>query len=92
MGGGHDGLEVIVELGWHRTLQSRIGYEDYNNRIPVGVNRKSDSFCKILTFPNKFNDKKFTSDLDNILEYYNTLGYRDATILKDTVYHTKKDD
>jgi outer membrane protein insertion porin family len=40
----------------------------------------------------KFDSKKFTSDLDNILEYYNTLGYRDAVILKDTVYHTKKGD
>ena len=51
-----------------------------------------DPYVRLKFSSAKFNDKKFTSDLDNILEYYNTLGYRDATILKDTVYHTKKGD
>lgn len=51
-----------------------------------------DPYVRLKFSSAKFNDKKFTSDLDNILEYYNTLGYRDATVLKDTVYHTKKGD
>jgi len=34
----------------------------------------------------KFNDKKYSDDKEKILEYYNSLGYRDATIVKDTPY------
>lgn len=35
----------------------------------------------------KFNDKKFDESKDNLLNYYNSLGYRDANIEKDTIYH-----
>ena len=35
----------------------------------------------------KYNEKKYTEDKEKILEYYNSLGYRDAVIEKDTVYH-----
>ena len=31
--------------------------------------------------------KKYEEDKDNILDYYNSLGYRDATIVNDTVYY-----
>jgi outer membrane protein insertion porin family len=51
-----------------------------------------DPYVRLKFSSAKFDKKKFTSDLDNILDYYNTLGYRDAVILKDTVYHTKKGD
>jgi outer membrane protein insertion porin family len=35
----------------------------------------------------KFNEKKFTEDKQSIVEYYNSIGYRDANILKDTLYN-----
>ncbi len=35
----------------------------------------------------KFNDKKYLEDKEKILEYYNSLGFRDAVIERDTVYH-----
>ncbi len=35
----------------------------------------------------KFSDKKYTEDKEKILDYYNSLGYRDAVIERDTVYH-----
>lgn len=38
----------------------------------------------------KFNDKKYAEDKDKILEYYNSLGYRDAVIVADTQYFNKK--
>ncbi|MFA6152341.1 MAG: POTRA domain-containing protein [Chitinophagaceae bacterium] len=37
----------------------------------------------------KFNDKKFQEDKEAIVEYYNTLGYRDASIIDDTIYTVK---
>jgi outer membrane protein insertion porin family len=35
----------------------------------------------------KFNIKKYEESKDNLLDYYNSLGYRDAVIERDTVYH-----
>ena len=35
----------------------------------------------------KFNIKKYEESKDNLLDYYNSLGFRDAVIEKDTVYH-----
>lgn len=38
----------------------------------------------------KFNDKKYEEDKERMLEYYNSLGYRDAVILADTMIANKK--
>ncbi len=35
----------------------------------------------------KFNIKKYEESKDNLLDYYNSLGFRDAVIERDTVYH-----
>jgi len=51
-----------------------------------------DPYVRIKLSSAKFDEKKFTADKDNILDYYNTLGFRDAQIQKDTVYHTVKGD
>lgn len=50
-----------------------------------------DPYIRIKLSSAKYDAKKYADDKDNILDYYNTLGYRDAVIEKDTVYHTKKD-
>ena len=34
----------------------------------------------------KFNDKKYEEDKEKIIDFYNTKGYRDARIVKDTIY------
>ncbi len=38
----------------------------------------------------KFNDKKYLEDKEKVLEYYNSLGYRDAVIEADTQYYDPK--
>lgn len=37
----------------------------------------------------KFNEQKFEADKQSVLEYYNTLGFRDANIIADTIYNVK---
>ena len=37
----------------------------------------------------KFNQKKFDDDKQSLVAYYNTLGFRDATIVSDTIYPVK---
>jgi len=34
----------------------------------------------------KFNEKKYEEDKERIIDYYNSIGYRDAGILRDTMY------
>ncbi len=46
-----------------------------------------DPYVRIKLTGAKFDEKKYLDDKDNILDFYNTLGYRDAVIVKDTVYH-----
>ena len=38
----------------------------------------------------KFNEKKYADDKDKLLDYYNSMGYRDATIVSDTTYYNSK--
>jgi outer membrane protein insertion porin family len=38
----------------------------------------------------KFDTKKYQEDKDRVIEYYNSLGYRDASIEMDSVYKTKE--
>jgi outer membrane protein insertion porin family len=38
----------------------------------------------------KFNAKKYEEDKEKVLDYYNSLGYRDAAIVKDTQYYNSR--
>jgi len=40
----------------------------------------------------KFNDTKYNEDKNKVLQYFNSLGYRDASIVADTQYLNKKGD
>ncbi len=51
-----------------------------------------DPYVRLKLSGAKFDQTKFADDKDNILSYYNSLGYRDAVIEKDTVYHTRRGD
>ena len=63
------------------------GYLSYTK-----TRRVLDPYVRIKLTGAKFDEKKYLDDKDNILDYYNTLGFRDASIEKDTVYHTIKGD
>ncbi len=49
-----------------------------------------DPYVRIKLSSAKFDEKKYIEDKDNILQYYNTLGYRDAIIEKDTIYNVRR--
>ena len=38
----------------------------------------------------KFNEQKFEEDKESLLNYYNSIGYRDAQVVKDTMYYNSK--
>lgn len=48
----------------------------------TGTKEFIDPYFRFKLFSSaKFNAQKFQEDLDNVLEYYNSLGYRDAVIV-----------
>ncbi|HMH34275.1 MAG TPA: POTRA domain-containing protein, partial [Puia sp.] len=47
-----------------------------------------DPYVRFKMFSSaKYNAKKYAEDKDHILEFYNSKGYRDAVIVKDTQYY-----
>ncbi|MFX6743173.1 POTRA domain-containing protein, partial [Acinetobacter baumannii] len=47
-----------------------------------------DPYVRLKLASAKFDEKKYEEDKEKVLEFYNSIGYRDATIEKDTVYST----
>ena len=74
----------------------RYTFDDYvkeNGYLTYSKTKKVlDPYVRLKLSGAKFDQTKFADDKDNILSYYNSLGYRDAVIEKDTVYHTRRGD
>jgi outer membrane protein insertion porin family len=49
-----------------------------------------DPYMRLKLSSSKFNEKKYQEDKEKILEYYNSLGYRDASIVSDTQYYNSQ--
>jgi len=65
-------------------------WKNFNFLHPSKVLDAIDPYFKWNIFASaKFDEKKFREDKQNIISYYNSLGYRDAQIVSDTVYRTE---
>lgn len=49
-----------------------------------------DPYVRLKLSSAKFNEQKYQEDKEKILQYYNSLGYRDAAIVSDTQYYNSK--
>lgn len=58
--------------------------------IPSKIRDYLDPWFRVKFSAAKFNQKKYIEDKEKLLEYYNSLGYRDAVIEKDTNYYNSK--
>lgn len=59
--------------------------------VPSKTKKILDPYVRIKLFSSaKFNDKKYDEDKINLIDYYNSLGYRDAAIVKDTFYYNRE--
>ena len=67
--------------------------EEHGYLTYTKTKRLLDPYVRIKPFVGaKFNEKKLSEDLDKIIEYYNSLGYRDAAIVKYLPYPNSKGD
>lgn len=61
--------------------------KNFNFLYPSKTLNALDPYFRFNLFTaSKFNEKKFETDKQTLIAYYNTLGYRDAIIQEDTVY------
>ena len=72
---------------------NRITFNEYLHTngylIPSKTKELLDPYFRFKLSSAKFSDKKYVEDKQNILDYYNSLGFRDAAILDDTTYADK---
>ncbi len=68
-------------------------FKEYLNQwgflIPSKTMELIDPYFRFKLSSAKFNDKKYAEDKQKLLDYYNSLGYRDAVIVADTQYFNK---
>ncbi len=59
--------------------------------IPSKTKELLDPYFRFKLSSSKFNEKKYNEDKQSLLDYYNSLGFRDAIIDKDTTYNDHGD-
>ncbi|MDR3184163.1 MAG: outer membrane protein assembly factor BamA [Prevotellaceae bacterium] len=85
-------VKVTFDIKKNRKVKiKRIDIEG-NENIKAGKLRKSMKKTKDMRLLNlfsskKFNDEEYPNDKDNLVLYYNEKGYRDATIVSDSVFY-----
>jgi outer membrane protein insertion porin family len=70
-------------------------FNDYlkdNGFLTYSLTKKLlDPYVRLKFFTSaKFDEKKYIEDKEKLMDYYNSLGYRDAEIENDTIYHNSK--
>jgi outer membrane protein insertion porin family len=66
-------------------------WKDVDYLKPTKIKDFLDPWFRFKLFSSaKFNEKKYIEDKEKILEYYNSIGYRDAAIAADTQYYDHK--
>lgn len=64
---------------------------NYGFLSPTETKNYLDPYFRFKLNSAKFDQKKFETDLDKVLDYYNSLGYRDAQIIDTAVYANAKE-
>jgi outer membrane protein insertion porin family len=64
--------------------------EEKGYLYPSKIKKVLNPYVRLSLAGAKYNEKKFIDDKEKLLEYYNSLGYRDAVIEKDLVYRNNK--
>ncbi|MEY5045851.1 MAG: hypothetical protein RL713_1076 [Bacteroidota bacterium] len=82
---------VVSPYGEIPQLTKKEFIKDKDYLKPSKIKDFLDPWFRFKLFSSaKFNEKKYIEDKEKILEYYNSLGYRDANILADTQYYDHK--
>lgn len=77
--------------GSHKQISFSEYMKEWGFLSPTKTLNYLDPYFRFKLFSSaKFNQSKYEEDKQKVLDYYNSIGYRDATILADTQYFTPK--
>ncbi|MBZ5857876.1 BamA/OMP85 family outer membrane protein [Flavihumibacter profundi] len=78
-------------FGTHKRISFNEYIKDWGFLSPTKTGNYLDPYFRFKLFSSaKYNQTKYDEDKLKVLDYYNSVGYRDATILADTQYFTRK--
>ena len=80
---------VWSPYGQVRRLPKEAFFRDWKFLVPTEAIKYIEPWFRFKFGSAKFNEKKYREDKEKVLEYYNSLGYRDAVIAADTQYYDK---
>jgi outer membrane protein insertion porin family len=85
-------VRVTFDVKKNQKVKIKKIYFEGNEKIKDGKLRKSMKKTKDMRFWNlfsskKFNDEEYPNDKESLIRYYNEKGYRDATIVSDSIYY-----
>ena len=76
---------VKPQITWDEFVQN------YDYLFPVKIAQFLDPYLRFKLFTSaKFNQTKYDEDKQKVIDYYNSVGYRDANITEDTTYFTSR--
>ena len=86
---------VVVKNPFGDTAVAKPGFRQYIRNLDFLSITKTreyvDPYFRIRGFNgSKFNDAKYTDDKNSVLDYYNSKGFRDAVIVRDTTLMDQK--
>ncbi len=86
-------LHPPADVNPYNNTSTNLNFKEYiqeNGYLsPTKTKEVLDPYFRFKLSSSKFNDKKYEEDKDKLLGYYNSLGFRDATIVADTQYYNK---
>ncbi len=86
-----DPIESVGAYGSNPRKSFGEWFRDYGFLSYTKTKEVLDPYLRIKLFSSaKFNQKKYEDDKEKVLEYYNSLGFRDAVIEEDTQYYNAK--
>jgi outer membrane protein insertion porin family len=81
----------VSPYGDVKQISSSQFLKENNYLRPTKILEYLDPWFRFKLFSSaKFNEKKYLEDKEKVLEFYNSLGYRDAVIEADTQYYDQK--
>ncbi len=82
---------AVSPFGPVKTYTAKEFIKNWGFLKPSQIRDFMDPWFRFKLFASaKFDEKKYLEDKEKILQYYNSLGYRDAVIASDTQYYDKK--
>jgi outer membrane protein insertion porin family len=78
-------------FGSHKLMSFNDYVNNWGFMSPTKTAKYLDPYFRFKLFSSaKYNQTKYDEDKSKVLDYYNSLGYRDANIVADTQYFTRK--